>query len=51
MVVGGGPTSIEFAASLHDFCAKDVTKWYPELSSKVSITVVEAGFFFFFFFF
>ena len=41
--MGGGPTSIEFAASLHDFCAKDVTKWYPELYSRVSITVVEAG--------
>ena len=43
VIVGGGPTSIEFAASLHDFCRQDVRKWYPELYPHVRLTVVEAG--------
>lgn len=35
VVVGGGPTSIEFAAELHDFLANDVKRWYPDLQYKV----------------
>ena len=31
IIVGGGPTSVEFAGELHDLCAKDVKRWYPEL--------------------
>ena len=41
VVVGGGPTSCEFVAELHDFVAHDVSKWYPDLTAK--ITLVEAG--------
>ena len=32
VVVGGGPTSVEFTSELYDFLEKDVSKWY-----KVSI--------------
>lgn len=29
VVVGGGPTGIEYAAELHDFLAEDLSAWYP----------------------
>lgn len=35
LVVGGGPTSIEYAAELHDFLTTDVKRWYPDLQNKV----------------
>lgn len=35
VVVGGGPTSIEYAAELHDFLMTDVKRWYPDLRDKV----------------
>lgn len=43
VVVGGGPTSVEFASELYDFLRKDVHKWYPDLEEKVSVTLVEAS--------
>jgi len=43
MVIGGGPTSVEFTAELHDFLKQDVHKWYPDLENLVKITLVEAG--------
>eukprot|EP00475_Leptophrys_vorax_P030006 TRINITY_DN4459_c0_g1_i1.p1 TRINITY_DN4459_c0_g1~~TRINITY_DN4459_c0_g1_i1.p1 ORF type:complete len:455 (-),score=107.72 TRINITY_DN4459_c0_g1_i1:74-1384(-) len=42
-VVGGGPTSVEFAAELYDFISEDVRKWFPESKEHVRITLVEAG--------
>ncbi|KAI8876262.1 FAD/NAD(P)-binding domain-containing protein [Backusella circina FSU 941] len=42
VVVGGGPTGIEYAAELHDFLVEDLVRWYPELAGKVKITLVEA---------
>lgn len=42
VVVGGGPTGVEFAAELHDFVSKDVHKWYPDLMEHVQITLLEA---------
>ncbi|CAO3670957.1 hypothetical protein G6F70_005443 [Rhizopus microsporus] len=42
VVVGGGPTGIEYAAELHDFLVDDLTAWYPELVGKIKITLVEA---------
>ncbi|KAI7860696.1 hypothetical protein BDC45DRAFT_492617 [Circinella umbellata] len=42
VVVGGGPTGIEYAAELHDFLVDDLTSWYPELAGKIKITLVEA---------
>ena len=41
IIVGGGPTSVEFAGELHDLCAKDLKRWYPELVNEVSIKIVE----------
>jgi len=43
VVVGGGPTGVEFAAELHDFLMKDLSEAYPDLVPKVRILVVEAG--------
>jgi NADH dehydrogenase FAD-containing subunit len=42
-VVGGGPTSVEFAAELFDFISEDVRKWFPESKEFIKITLVEAG--------
>ncbi|KAH9975270.1 FAD/NAD-P-binding domain-containing protein [Lactifluus volemus] len=42
VVVGGGPTGIEVSGELHDFLEDDLTFWYPELSSKIKITLIEA---------
>jgi hypothetical protein len=29
VVVGGGPTGVEYAGELHDFLIEDLKKWYP----------------------
>lgn len=43
VVVGGGPTGVEFAAELHDFVTEDLRKWFPRLMEDVRITLVEAA--------
>lgn len=42
VVVGGGPTGVEFAAELHDFLMEDLRKAYPKLVPSVRITLLEA---------
>lgn len=42
VVVGGGPTGVEFAAELRDYVDQDLTKWMPELSKEIKVTLVEA---------
>ncbi|KAI4296616.1 hypothetical protein L6164_036562 [Bauhinia variegata] len=42
-IVGGGPTGVEFAASLHDFVNEDLVKLYPGAKDLVKITLLEAG--------
>ncbi len=42
VVVGGGPTGVEFAAEMHDFLKDDLTRTYPGLSEKTRITLLEA---------
>lgn len=42
VVVGGGPTGIEFAAELRDFFNEDLLDWYPEIRDKFKVTLVEA---------
>ncbi|KAL1921307.1 uncharacterized protein VTP21DRAFT_11023 [Calcarisporiella thermophila] len=42
VVVGGGPTGVEYAAELHDFLKEDLSKWYPEIANKLKITLIEA---------
>jgi len=43
VVVGGGPTGVEFAAELHDFLEQDLRHWFPEQSGQVRITILEAS--------
>ena len=55
VVVGGGPTGIEFAGELQDFFKEDLEKWFPgnlilikppqlilEIADKFKVTLVEA---------
>ncbi|KAM3689528.1 hypothetical protein ACB098_09G054500 [Castanea mollissima] len=43
VVVGGGPTGVEFAAELHDYVYDDLVKLYPQSKDYVKITLIEAG--------
>ena len=43
VVVGGGPTGVEFAAEIHDFIREDLRKPYSSLMPHVAITILEAG--------
>lgn len=43
VVVGGGPTGVEFAAELHDYVLEDLTKLYPTVKDKVKITLIQSG--------
>ena len=43
VVVGGGPTSVEFAGELNDFIKKDMKKWYPELYLESKVKIIEVG--------
>lgn len=43
VVVGGGPTGVEFAAELHDLVAEDLKKPYRDVIPLVRITLLEAG--------
>jgi NADH dehydrogenase FAD-containing subunit len=43
VVVGGGPTSVEFASELYDFLVLDVSRWYPDLHQHAKICLVEAS--------
>ncbi|KAJ3217636.1 hypothetical protein HK099_005395 [Clydaea vesicula] len=42
-VVGGGPTGIEFSSELYDFVKEDLSRLYPNLMSKVQITVYDVA--------
>ncbi|KAJ4304295.1 NADH:ubiquinone oxidoreductase [Collariella sp. IMI 366227] len=42
VVVGGGPTGVEFAGELQDFFEEDVKHLVPELSSRFKVTLIEA---------
>mmetsp|Transcript_26975 Transcript_26975/g.37375 ORF Transcript_26975/g.37375 Transcript_26975/m.37375 type:complete len:576 (-) Transcript_26975:145-1872(-) len=41
VVVGGGPTGTELCAELSDFLRKDVARGFPEIASRVRVTLVE----------
>lgn len=43
VVVGGGPTGVEFAAELHDFLEEDLHNAFGELMPDVRITLLEAS--------
>ena len=42
VVVGGGPTGVEFAGELQDFFEQDLRKWIPEIQDYFHVTLVEA---------
>ena len=42
VVVGGGPTGVEFAAELHDFMMADLADVYPGLATRARIILLEA---------
>lgn len=42
VVVGGGPTGVEFAGELQDFFEEDLRKWVPEIQDNFHVTLVEA---------
>jgi NADH:ubiquinone reductase (non-electrogenic) len=43
VVVGGGPTGVEFAAELHDLVAEDLRKVYQAVMGDVRITLLDAS--------
>lgn len=43
VIVGAGPTGVEFTAELRDFIESDVPKFYPHLLPFVRIKLVEAS--------
>ncbi|KAF6134148.1 hypothetical protein GIB67_013545 [Kingdonia uniflora] len=43
VIVGGGPTCVEFTAELHDFVKEDLVKIYPMVQNLVRIIVVQSG--------
>lgn len=42
VVVGGGPTGVEFAGELQDFFEEDIRKLVPEISTHFKVTLIEA---------
>ncbi|MED6199496.1 External alternative NAD(P)H-ubiquinone oxidoreductase B1, mitochondrial [Stylosanthes scabra] len=43
VVVGGGPTGVEFAAELHDHFQEDLVNLYPSVKDFVKITAIQSG--------
>lgn len=42
VVVGGGPTGVEFAGELQDYFQQDLLKWVPGIKDHFKVTLVEA---------
>lgn len=42
VVVGGGPTGVEFAGELQDYVEQDLLRWVPDLASQIRVTLIEA---------
>ncbi|XP_078435131.1 internal alternative NAD(P)H-ubiquinone oxidoreductase A1, mitochondrial-like [Wolffia australiana] len=43
VVVGGGPTGVEFSGELSDFIIKDVTERYTHVKDYIRVTLIEAN--------
>lgn len=43
VIVGGGPTGVEFAAELHDYIQEDLINLYPTIKDLVRITLIQSG--------
>eukprot|EP00026_Physarum_polycephalum_P007048 Phypoly_transcript_07101.p1 GENE.Phypoly_transcript_07101~~Phypoly_transcript_07101.p1 ORF type:complete len:538 (+),score=68.30 Phypoly_transcript_07101:61-1674(+) len=42
VVVGGGPSGVEYVSELNDFLLDDLNKHFPQLTKHVKITLIEA---------
>lgn len=42
VIVGGGPTGVEFGAEFYDFLRQDLNRLFPEERNMVRVTLVEA---------
>lgn len=42
VVVGGGPSGVEFAGELRDFFDEDIQKLVPEIAPRFKVTLIEA---------
>lgn len=43
IIVGGGPTGVEFGAELHDFITEDVSRLFAQEKKDVKVTMIEAN--------
>lgn len=43
VIVGGGPTGVEFSAELGDFVQQDLGRYYPDLAPDIRITLIEGS--------
>eukprot|EP00897_Mesotaenium_endlicherianum_P008038 jgi/Mesen1/7262/ME000373S06336 len=43
VVVGGGPTGVEFSAELHDLIVDDMSRLYPGVASAARITLIQSA--------
>ena len=43
VVVGGGPTGLEFCGELYDFLSNDAGKLYPEIINYAKVVLVDSG--------
>ncbi|KAK7088099.1 probable NADH dehydrogenase [Littorina saxatilis] len=43
VIVGGGPTGVEFGAELYDFIEQDVARLYKQQREQVRVTLVESN--------
>ncbi|XP_076472969.1 putative NADH dehydrogenase [Babylonia areolata] len=43
VIVGGGPTGVEFGAELYDFIEQDVARLYRQQQEQVRVTLVESN--------
>ncbi|KII89196.1 hypothetical protein PLICRDRAFT_139528 [Plicaturopsis crispa FD-325 SS-3] len=43
VICGGGPTGVETAAEIYDFCQEDIMNYYPKICrQEVSITIIQS---------
>jgi len=40
VVVGGGPTGVEFAAEMRDFVNSEIAKLYPKIKDRIKVTLI-----------
>ena len=45
VIVGGGPTGVEFAAELHDFIDEDLRQAFPVVKDRLKIIILEGSHF------